>query len=161
VRAHRRVGTFGIWYGGLVWGMGVVATFAAPVIHIRAGEWTMDQAAGFLILPIVDMILFGAFFGAAVKYRNQPQIHKRLIVAATVALAFAAVARMNLALPLFFLVWMTPMAALAAFDFVSAGKIHKVTLICSVIMAIAFLRLPLVESQGWITIGRTLLQPFL
>jgi len=161
LRAHRRVGTFGIWYGGLVWGMGVVATFAAPVIHIRAGEWTMDQAAGFLILPIGDMILFGSFFGAAVKYRNQPEIHKRLIVAATVALAFAAVARMNLALPLFFLIWMTPMAALAVFDFVSARKIHKVTLICSGIMAIAFLRLPLVESQGWIAIGRTLLRQFL
>ena len=42
------------------------------------------------------MILFAGFFGAAVKYRNKPEIHKRLILAATVALAFAAVARMGL-----------------------------------------------------------------
>ena len=161
VRLHRRVGNFGIWYGAIVWVMGVIATFAAPVLHMRAGEWPLDQAAGFLILPIGDMILFGGFFGAAVRFRNKPEIHKRLIVAATVALAFAAVARMDLAPPLFFLVWMAPMAALAAVDFVSARKIHKVTVMCAAVMAIAFLRILLIESEGWIAVGRILLRPFL
>ena len=66
VRTHRRVGTFGIWYGAAVLIMGCIATFAAPVIHVHRGEWTVDQAAGFLILPIGDMMLFGGFFGAAV-----------------------------------------------------------------------------------------------
>jgi len=160
VRAHRRVGTFGIWYGALVWIMGVIATFAAPVIHLHAGEWPLDQAAGFLILPIGDMILFGGFFGAAVVYRNKPAIHKRLIVAATVALAFAAVGRMNLAPPVFFLVWMAPMAALAAFDVISTRRLHKVTAICSAVMTIAFLRVLLIESEGWLAIGRALLRPF-
>ena len=161
VRAHRRVGTFGIWYGAIVWVMGVIATFAAPVIHMRNGEWPLDQAAGFLILPIGDMILFGGLFGAAVKYRNKPEIHKRLIIAATVALAFAAVARMNQPLAIFFLIWMLPMAALAAFDFMTTRRVHKVTVICSAVMAVAFLRVPLVESPAWIAIGRVLLQPFL
>lgn len=161
VRAHRRVGTFGIWYGVLVFIMGVIATFAAPVIHVHAGEWPLDQAAGFLILPIGDMILFGGFFGAAVKYRNKPEYHKRLIVAATVALAFAAVARMNLAMPIFFLVWMAPMAALGAFEFMSTRRVHKVTLICSAVMAVAFLRVLLIESEGWLAIGRALLRPII
>jgi hypothetical protein len=161
IRTHRRVGTLGIWYGVAVFVMGVIATFAAPVIHVHAGEWTVDQAAGFLILPIGDMILFAGFFGAAVKYRNKPEIHKRLIMSATVALAFAAVGRMNFALPTFFVIWMVPMAALAAFDFTSTGRIHKVTAICSAVMAIGFLRVYLVESQGWIAVGRAMLQPFL
>ena len=160
VALHRRVGKLGIWYGTAVWIMGVIATFAAPVIHMNKGEWTMDQAAGFLILPIGDMALFGGFFGAAMKYRNKPDIHKRLIIAATVALAFAAVARMNLAPLPFFLLWMTPMAAMAAFDFASTKKIHKVTVICAVVMAIAFARVALIESPGWIAVGRTLLKPF-
>ena len=127
IRAHRRVGTFGIGYGAAVFVMGVIATFAAPVIHVHDGEWTAERAAGFLILPIGDMILFGGFFGAAVKYRSKPELHKRLIIAATVALAFAAVARMDFAPPIFFLIWMAPMAALAAFDFYSTGRIHAVT----------------------------------
>jgi len=161
VRAHRRVGTFGIWYGVLVCIMGVIATVAAPVNHVRAGEWPLDQAAGFLILPIGDMILFGGFFGAAVNYRNKPELHKRLMIAATVALAFAAVARMNFAPTVFFLVWMAPMVALAAFDFISTRRVHKVTVICSAVMAIAFLRVLLIESEGWLAIGRAMLQPFL
>ena len=157
VRAHRRVGSFGIFYGVLVFVMGVIATFAAPVIHMRNSEWTLDQAAGFLILPIGDMILFGGFFGAAVKYRNKPEIHKRLIVAATVALAFAAVARLNYSLPIFFLLWMAPMAALAAFDFVSAGRIHKVTAICIAAMVIGFPRVLLIENESWLVIGRAMM----
>src|SRR5688572_876778 len=59
VRTHRRVGTFGIGYGAAVFVMGVIATFAAPVIHVHNGDWTAERAAGFLILPIGDMILFG------------------------------------------------------------------------------------------------------
>ena len=160
VRMHRRVGAFGIWYGVAVFIMGVIATFAAPVIHMRNGEWPLDQAAGFLILPIGDMILFGGFFGAAVKFRNQPEIHKRLIVAATVALAFAAVARMNFPLPIFFLLWMTPMLALAAFDYFSTGRVHRVTAICIAAMLLGFPRVLLVESAAWVAVGRALLRPF-
>jgi hypothetical protein len=161
VRLHRRVGNVGIGYGSLVWIMGIVATFAAPVMHVRAGEWTVDEAAGFLVLPVGDMILFGGFFGAAVIYRQKPESHKRLIVAATVALAFAAVARMNFSLPIFFLIWMLPMAALAAFDVLAARKIHRVTAISIVVLALAFARVPLVESESWRVIGRAMLRPFL
>ena len=161
VRLHRRVGAFGIWYGVIVWIMGVIATFAAPVIHVRAGEWSLDQAAGFLIFPIGDMILFAGFFGAAVKYRNKPENHKRLILAATVALAFAAVARMGLALPLVFLAWMAPMAALAAFDFRSTGRVYRVTAICIAAMVLAFPRVLLERNETWLAIGRALLGPFL
>ena len=161
VSTHRRVGRFGIWYGAAVFTMGVIATVAAPVIHVHAGEWTSDQAAGFLILPIGDMILFGSFFGAAVRFRNKPEIHKRLIVAATVALAFAAVARMNFAPPIFFLIWIAPMAALAAFDFRSTGRVHRVTTICIAVMVIAFPRVLLIENESWLVVGRALLKPFL
>ena len=161
IRFHRRVGNFGIGYGMVVWIMGIVATFAAPVIHVRAGEWSVDQAAGFLILPIGDMILFGGFFAAAVKYRHRPEIHKRLIVAATVALAFAAVARMNFAPAIFFALWMAPMAALAGFDFLSNRKISAVTAISIAVMTIAFARVALMESESWRAVGRALLQPLL
>jgi MFS family permease len=161
IRTHRRVGTFGIWYGAAVFVMGVIATFAAPVIHVRASAWTLDQAAGFLILPIGDMILFGGFFGAAVKFRNKPEIHKRLIVAATVALAFAAVARLNFPLPIFFVLWTAPMAALAAFDFQSTGRVHSVTAICIAAMVIGFPRVLLIENEAWLVVGRAMLRPFL
>ena len=161
VHLHRRIGTAGIAYGGLVLLLGTIVTFVATARHIRAGEWTLDAGAAFLILPIVDMILFGGFIAAAVAYRHTPDIHKRLIVAATVALAFAAVGRMNLSLSLFFMLWLSPMAAAMLFDFRTSGRVHPVNIVSTAILAIAFLRIFLMESEGWMAIGRALLAPWL
>lgn len=161
VAAHRRIGTVGIGYGAAVLVIGLIVSFAAPVMHIRAGEWTVDRGAGFMILPLVDMILFAGFFGAAVLYRKKPEIHKRLILAATVAVVFAAVARMNLAPPMFFLVWIAPMVAGVAFDWVTRRRVHPAYLISIAAMAIAFVRIFFMESEGWLRIGRALLSPFL
>jgi hypothetical protein len=161
VHAHRAVGRAGIAYGALVFVMGCIVTISAPVMHVRAGRWTLDAAASFLILPIGDMMLFAGLFGAAVFYRAKPEIHKRLIIAATVALAFAAVARLNYSLPVFFALWMAPMAAAMVFDLSSLGRVHRVNLLTTGVMAVAFLRLFLMETAGWKAVGRSILQPFL
>ena len=160
VHAHRRVGRAGIWYGGLVFVMGCIATIAAPVMHLRAGRWTNDFAASFVLLPIGDMILFGSFFGASIAYRHKPEIHKRLIIAATVALAFAAVARMNFPLVPFLLLWLAPMAMAMAFDIWSLGRVHTINVITTAVMAIFFGRILLMETAGWRAIGRAILAPF-
>jgi hypothetical protein len=162
VAAHRRVGTWGIGYGALVLVVGLIVSFAAPLTHIRAGEWTVDRAAGFMILPLFDMVLFGGFFGAAIYYKARPEIHKRLILAATVAVVFAAVARMRIAPPaLFYLVWISPMLIAMAFDLWLRKRIHPVYFICVGVMTVAFLRVLIMESAGWVKIGRALLAPFL
>ena len=160
VALHRRVGNVAIGYGVLVLALGLVVSFAAPVLHVRAGEWPLNQAAGFLLLPLVDMVLFGAFFGAAMAYRSRPEIHKRLILAATVALAFAAVARMQFSPLVFLFVWLSPMLAAMGFEFVAVRRVHPVTLISTAVMAVAFFRVLFLESEGWLRIGRVLLAPF-
>ena len=162
VRLHRRVGSFGIAYGVLVLAFGLVVTFAAPVLHVRAGEWTVDRAAGFILLPLVDMILFAGFFGAAVRYRRTPEVHKRLILAATIALAFAGAARMSFVSPIvFLLVWLSPLLAAMAFDLATRRAIHRVHIISAAVFGFAFLRIFYMESDGWLRIGRPLLQAFL
>lgn len=162
VRMHRRVGSAGIAYGGVVLVVGLVVSFAAPVLHVRSGKWTLDVAAGFLLLPLVDMLLFAGFFGAAVAYRTRPEIHKRLILAATVALAFAAVGRMSfLPLPAFFAVWLSPLFAAMAFDVFSRRRIHPASSVSVTILAVAFSRVFFMESEGWLKIGRALLVPLI
>ena len=161
VHMHRRVGKAGIWYGALVFVMGCIVTIAAPVMHLRAGRWTNDFAASFLLLPIGDMILFGGFFGASMAYRHKPEIHKRLIIAATVALAFAAVARLNFPLLPFFLLWLAPMAMAMAFDAWTLGRVHTVNVIATAVMTVAFGRILLMETEAWRVIGRAILAPFL
>src|SRR5215475_7002541 len=162
VRWHRRVGQVGIAYGTLVLGSGLVVGVAAPVWHVHAGEWTVDRAAGFLLAPLGDMALFGGFFGAAIAYRHRPEIHKRLILAATVALAFAAVGRMAFASPVvFLLVWLSPLFAAMAFDVCTRRRVHPVYCISIAVLAAAFVRIFVMQSPGWLKIGRALLRPFL
>jgi hypothetical protein len=161
VRMHRRVGNVGIAYGALVLGMGLVVSFAAPVLHVRAGEWTIDRAAGFMLFPLVDMVLFAGFFGAAIAYRRRPEIHKRLILAATVSLAFAAVARMSFESPVvFLLVWLSPLFAGMAFDVFTRRRVHPAYFISVAVMAAAFVRIFFTQAEGWLMIGRALLAPF-
>ena len=159
IALHRRVGSLGIAYAGLVLLLGVIVSFALPVIHLRAGDWTMDRAASFLPIPLGDMVLFGGFFGAAVAYRGRPQIHKRLVVLASVAVMFAAVGRVwfvetdavRLSL------WYLPVLVAMGYDLFTTRRVHPVYLIGAAVMAVALARIPFGQSELWLGIGRALL----
>jgi len=162
--AHRKLGRFGIGYGVLVFVMGLVVSFAAPLLHLAAGEWPMDQAAGFLIIPLGDMVLFGGFFGAAIVYRRKPEIHKRLIVLATVALLFAAIGRLSFVLgrgPIALLAWLSPLLVAMGYDGVVSRRVHRTYVIGLVLLLIGFTRVLFTESEWWLRIGRALLRPLI
>ena len=156
--AHRRLGAFGIAYGCVVLLLGLAVSFAAPLLHLEAGDWDINRAAGFLIVPLGDMVLFGGFFGAAIARRRTPEVHKRLMLLATVSLLFAAVGRMTfLALPAVVAVWLAPVLLAMAHDAVTRRRIHPVYLIGLPVLVIGLLRLPLEQSPAWIAIGRSAL----
>ncbi|MAO39222.1 MAG: hypothetical protein CMK70_03085 [Pseudohongiella sp.] len=162
VKAHRRVGKVGIAYGVVVLCLGVVVSFAAPAMHVQSGNWPLDQAAGFMILPLGDMVLFAGLFGAAVRLRHRREAHKRLMLAATIALVFAAVARMEIQAPwLFFLVWVSPLLAGMAYDLYRNSRIHPAYLISFAMFAVAFPRIFLQESELWLGLARPMLSAFL
>ena len=158
-RAHRKLGTFGMGYGVLVLVIGLVVSFASPVLHLVAGEWEIDRAASFLLLPLGDMVLFAGFFGAAIAYRSQSAIHKRLIVLATVALLFAAAARLaGIASPLILLlVWLFPLLVAIGHDGLTLRRIHPTYLIGTAILLVGFCRIFFMQSESWLGIGRTML----
>jgi hypothetical protein len=58
-------------------------------------------------------------------------------------------------------VWLTPMVAAMAFDGLMRGRIHRVDVITTAVMAVAFLRILIMETERWRVIGRALLRPFL
>jgi len=156
IRAHRTVGSWGIGYGVLVFVMGLIAGVAAPVIHLSAGEWTRDRAAGFLLVIFGDMVLFGSLFAAAVAYRRRPEIHKRLMIGATVALLFAAVGRMSF-MPsqmVSAIVWLSPMFLTMAYDWKKRGRVHPASLIATVWLFAGAARVAFLESEAWLRIGR-------
>jgi len=57
LRTHRALGTFGIGYGTVVWLMGLLVSFVAPVINVQSGRWTVPEAAAFFPIPFGDMVL--------------------------------------------------------------------------------------------------------
>ena len=163
IQLHRRVGRYGVFYGWLVIAMGLVVGPAASVIHVRAGEWTHDRGAGFLLITFGDMVLFGSCFAAAVAYRNRPEIHKRLMIAATTALLFAAVGRMEfLRSPaLSGLVWLSPLFVGMVHDKITRGRVHPVYFITAVGLFIGGTRILFEQSEGWLRIGRPILDALL
>ena len=163
VQMHRRVGRWGIAYGVLVLVMGVIVGIAAPVMHFHAGEWTRDRAAGFLLIIFGDMVLFGSLFGAAVAYRRTPEIHKRLMVGATVALLFAAVGRIQALDPMpavAAVAWLSPMLIGMAYDWRTRGRPHAAYVVATAWLFVGGTRVLLVESETWLRIGRVVLGVF-
>ena len=159
IAMHRRVGSFGIAYAVFVLILGLVVTFVATVLHIQAGEWTMERGGSFLPIPLGDMVLFGGFFGAAVANRRRPEIHKRLVLLASVALMFAGVGRLWFTdtLPLTLAMWYLPVVLAMGYDLLTMRRIHPVYLIGVAIMTVALLRIPFGQSDLWLDIARPML----
>ena len=175
IAPHRRVGKFGIAYGGLVWVLGLIVAIAMPVTNVHSGLWTIERAEQFLAIPLGDMALFGAFFGAAIGYRRRPEIHKRLIILAAVAVMFAAVGRAftNVGVllgdpdaplggdPARLFAWYSPVLVAMAHDLVTRRRIHPAYWLGALAMAVALLRLPYSQTEGWHGIAHKVLAPFL
>jgi len=163
VRAHQALGRFGIYYGILVLLFGVFVTFAAPVLNVQEGRSTLDEAAGFLVLPIGDMLLFGGFFAAGIAWRRQRDVHKRLMLLATVALLFAPAARFAGAggVPAILLLWLTPVALAIVHDVVTVRRVDRIYIVGLAVFLVAVTRVGLMESEYWLPTGRAIIQMFL
>jgi len=161
IRAHRSVGTFGIGLGSVVFVMGLIVSFVAPVMTYNAGTRTLDEAAGFMLIPLGDMVLFGSLFFPAVALRSQPEKHKRLMLMAVIAIAFAAIFRMQaLGLPLKygFVMWFALPAFCMIYDWRKLGRIHPIYLIGTVGMVIIALRIPFSSTETWLSIARPVIE---
>lgn len=161
VRLHRQIGRVGIYYGALVWVMGMIVAFTAPIQHIHSGDWTLDFGAGLLIRTLGSMMLFAGFFIAAILKRQRPKIHKRLILAATVSLSFAAIGRISEEHGWFLLIWLSPMLAMMALEMYTQRRVHAVTAISTAILLVAYTRVLLQNTEIWLPIGRAMLRPLL
>ena len=159
---HRRLGRFGIAYGVGVLLLGLVATIVAPLGRVASGEWTLDQAASFLILPIGDMILFSGFFAAGAIHRRRPEVHKRCMMLATIALMFAPAARLGgeLGLAAILGIWLVPLVMAIAHDLWTRRRVHATYVIGTVVLLIAFTRVLVMESPEWIRVGRAIMVGF-
>jgi hypothetical protein len=152
------------------------ATAALAVVMVAvgttAGIWSMrrqvdaglaQQAQAFLTTPLFSMVAFAVLVGAAIRFRRDPQMHKRLMLLATISILDAAVAR----LPFEYLrasSWnYLPttdvfLAAAILYDVVSRRTVHQAYIWGGLLLVIEqALRIPIGDTAAWQAIARSIL----
>ncbi|MDX1499402.1 MAG: hypothetical protein R3176_05870 [Woeseiaceae bacterium] len=153
VDLHRKLGTFGIYYGFVVLAVGTVT--AVLRFGTMNADGMGDVARQFVIWPLLDMVIFAAFFVPAVLYRRKPAMHKRLMIVATTNLIVAAVFRAvglddALAHTLFVLLWLSPILVAMLHDLVRERLVHPVYVVGALVLAVSSFRSGLTDTAPWV-----------
>jgi hypothetical protein len=127
---HRKLGVAGMTLAVAMVGLG---------IHIavsRTADGAMlDRGVPpllFLAVPVVGMLVFACLVTAALLYRRQPAMHKRLMMLATLELVTAGISRLPVVdswgPPGFFGVTDLFLLTIVAYDLVTLRGVHKATM---------------------------------
>jgi hypothetical protein len=133
IALHRSLGTFGIAIGTGVALMGALIT----VLFVGATEITTKDDYGLTYLSVVAVLTFSILFCIAIRNVRKPEIHKRLILFATIVILPPGINRLymmtfELSNVPFLATYMTMnllIAAIAIYDWRTMRKISKTTLL--------------------------------
>ena len=154
-RIHRRLGIAG---GALAVLMIIIGTSTA-IIRAKLAPAPLEGVSPlvFLTIPLGDMLVFAILVGAAFYFRRRVDVHKRLMLLATIAILPAAVAR----LPFAFIQQYGPLAFFGLtdlfivpcliYDCVTRGRPHRATVLGGALVVISHpLRLVIGNTHGWL-----------
>ncbi len=152
---HRRLGIAGGVIASLMVIVGTLtAIIRAKVIEVPPGS---PPPLVFLTIPLGDMLVFAILVGAGFYYRRRPDVHKRLMLLATIAILPAAVAR----LPFAFISEWGPLAFFGLsdlfivpcliYDLITRGRFHRATVLGGLLIVISHpLRLIVGNTPAWL-----------
>jgi Na+/H+-dicarboxylate symporter len=153
---HRRIGVAG---GVLAAAMTVAAMAMTIDLARRSATAPTDIGLAFTIVPFFTVVVFPVLVGIALLYRRQPEVHKRLMVIATLELVTAGVARIPGAgsMPLFFVLTDVGLVAILLYDVVTRGRPHSATVWGGLfLIATQVVRTTAGASAAWIAFARVL-----
>jgi hypothetical protein len=128
-RLHRRLGIAGGVQAGLMIVLGLVtAIYGARNGHNPGGPY--PDALAFLVVGLTDIFLFSGFVIAGLYYRRRREVHKRLMLLATIGgLLWPAITRLPYVrgqfLPMFALLALFVLAG-PAHDLLTRRRVHAV-----------------------------------
>jgi len=151
---HRRLGIL----GGVIASFMVLIGFTTAVIRASQGATPVPgvSSLSFLVVPLGDMLVFAILVGAGFYYRRRPDVHKRLMLLATISILAAAIARLPFAImqagpPAFFGFTDVFVLACIVYDLFTLKRVHRATLFGAIlIIASQPLRLMLGGTQAWL-----------
>lgn len=161
-RTHMRLGIAG---GVLASLMIVIGTVTAVVRAKGPSPVPGVNPLSFLTIPLGDMLVFAILVGAAFYFRRRADVHKRLMLLATIAILPAAVAR----LPFAFIQQYGPLAFFGLsdlfivpcliYDFITRGRPHRATILGGSLIVISHpLRLIIGNTHAWLAFATWLTQ---
>jgi hypothetical protein len=159
---HVKLGPWLMAYG--VFLIAVALLTSVAIFHQRVEAGNFAEATRRLFAPLRDMLVFAPFLAAGWIYRRNPEIHKRIMVAATTILLIAAVNRLAfLGRPVpmlqFLLVWLAPVYLAMAWDWYTRRIVHPVYVIAALVMVSMRLILPLRDTEAWLAFATWLARP--
>ncbi len=150
---HRRLGIAGAMLAALMLLLGTTTA----IIRAQQGATPAEGIPPlvFLVIPLGDMLVFAILIGAGFYYRRQPDVHKRLMLLATISILGAAIARLPFAFlqagpPAFFGITDLFIAACFIYDIITRRRVHRATLLGGlIIVASQPLRLMIGGTDAW------------
>jgi hypothetical protein len=149
--------------GAVLAGAMVVVGTAIAMVSLRYNFAHGNLGAlSFFAIPIGDMVVFPLLVTAALMWRRQTEVHKRLMLLATVSVLDAAVARWPLAImangPVaFFALTDLYIVAGVVFDMASRKRVHHAYLWGGLlIVGSQIVRLAVWHTAWWIAFARML-----
>jgi hypothetical protein len=161
---HRRLGVA----GGVLAGLMVLIGTATAIQAVKRGFVPGNADAPppplvFLVIPLFDILVFAILVTAALYYRRRSDIHKRLMIIATIAILPPAIARLHFAfirangpLAVFGLADLILLACIF-YDVVSHRRLHPAYLWGGLLLIASHpLRLLLGGTGVWLALARWL-----
>lgn len=153
---HRRLGMVGLALAVMM----VMDAFYLQVRNLKQGVTVPGvPATVFFGIAFADLVVFGALLSAGFSYRRRPDVHKRLMMLATISLLTPATARFALMaltfipVPGIFLGWLILdllILVLAVFDYRTLGRLHRATIFGGLFVLLSEpMRLVLAGTGPW------------
>ena len=157
---HRKLGIAGAILAVIMVSLGVTVAIA----FARRGIGTPQEGLilrYFLPFPLLAMLAFTSFVGAAIYWRRSPEVHKRLMLLATFTVLQAAISRLHLAFiaryhaPAYFVLTDMLLLASVLYDYRSQRRIHVAYMYGGALLVFSQLAsMGLAHVRGWIPLAR-------
>jgi hypothetical protein len=152
--------------GGVLASLMIIVGTVTAIVRAKGPSPIPDvNPLSFLTIPLGDMLVFAILVGAAFYYRRRADVHKRLILLATIGILPAAVAR----LPFDFIQRTGPVAFFGLadlfiipcliFDLITRGKPHRATVLGGALIVISHpLRMVIGTTHAWLVFATWITQ---
>ena len=160
VALHRRIGVAGAIYAPVLVVVAAVTAVLRTKLHLATAADPLPNLR-FLSIPMATAVVFPALIGSAIYWRGRSDVHKRLVLLATIEFVTAAVGRLpvieNYGPVVFFGATDLFILAIVIYDLATRGRVHVATAAGGLVLVLSqVLRIMIAGTVGWLSVARWL-----